>query len=119
MPRRLGDLQVPAHHVEFLAGREEFVALGELADDLIRRVPPALFRCHVVAHSSCPNTGQQSPTTTGPLQRAHLTTTSGSPGPLLCRGPLRTARASFPAHGSSKPRRRYGCRSRAASPKAA
>jgi hypothetical protein len=32
---RLSDLQVPAHHVELLAGREEFVALDELADDLI------------------------------------------------------------------------------------
>ena len=42
MPRRLSDLQMPAHLVEFLAGSEELVALGELADDLIRRVPPAL-----------------------------------------------------------------------------
>ena len=43
MPRRLSDLQVPAHLGEFLARREEFVALGELADDLIRRMPPALL----------------------------------------------------------------------------
>ncbi|WP_425518459.1 hypothetical protein [Mycobacterium spongiae] len=53
---RLGDLQVPAHLVELLAGCEELVDPGELADDLIRRVPPALVRCHVVADSSCPNT---------------------------------------------------------------
>ena len=44
MPRRLSDLQVPAHLVEFLAGREEFIAFDELADDLIRRMPPALVR---------------------------------------------------------------------------
>jgi hypothetical protein len=37
-----------------VAGPEEFVALGELADDLIRRVPPALVRCHVVVDSSSP-----------------------------------------------------------------
>jgi hypothetical protein len=54
MPRRLSDLQVPAHLVEFLAGPEEFVALGELADDLIRRMPPTLIRCHVVVDSSLP-----------------------------------------------------------------
>nr|MCH9735623.1 hypothetical protein [Actinomycetes bacterium] len=30
--------------------------LGELTDDLIRRMPPALIRCHVVSDSSCPNT---------------------------------------------------------------
>ena len=55
VPRRLSDLQVAAHLVEFLAGGEEFVALGELADDLVRRMPPAFRRCHVVADSSCPN----------------------------------------------------------------
>jgi len=48
MPGRLGDLQVPAHRVEFLTRGEQFVALGELADDLVRRVAPALLRCHVV-----------------------------------------------------------------------
>ena len=37
-----------------LAGPQELVALGELADDLIRRMPPALVRCHVVADSSLP-----------------------------------------------------------------
>jgi hypothetical protein len=54
MPGRLGDLQMTAHLVEFLTLRQQLVALGELADDLIRRVPPALLRCHVVADSSCP-----------------------------------------------------------------
>src|SRR5680860_317035 len=34
---------------------------------------------------------------------------SGSPGALLRRGPLRTVRAAFTAHGSSKPRRLTGC----------
>jgi hypothetical protein len=57
MPRRFSDLQVSAYLVEFLARPEEFVALGELADDLIRRVPPALFRCHVVVDSSLPEHG--------------------------------------------------------------
>ena len=75
MPRRLCDLQMPAHLVEFLTRGEKLVALGELANDLIRRMPPTLVRCHVVVDSSCPNTGQQSPTTTGPLQRAHLKVT--------------------------------------------
>jgi hypothetical protein len=60
--------------------REELVALGELADDLIRRVPPALVRSHVVTDSSCPETGQPSRTTTGPLQRAHLTSSRGACG---------------------------------------
>src|SRR6478672_9580382 len=72
MPRRLGDLQVSAHLAQFLTGPEQFVALGELADDLIRRMPPTLVRCHVLVDSSCPKTGQQSRTTTGPLRRAHL-----------------------------------------------
>ena len=43
MPRRLGDLEMAAHLLEVLAGRQELVALGELADDLLRRVPPALL----------------------------------------------------------------------------
>ena len=30
MPGRLGDLEMPAHLVEFLAAGEELVALGEL-----------------------------------------------------------------------------------------
>jgi hypothetical protein len=72
MPRRFSDLKVSAHLAEFLAGPEEFVALGELADDLIRRVPPALVRCHVIVDSSLPETGQQSRTTTGHYDGAHL-----------------------------------------------
>jgi hypothetical protein len=44
MPRRFGDLEVPAHLTQFLIGTEELVALGQLADDLIRSVPPALTR---------------------------------------------------------------------------
>ncbi len=55
MPGRLGDLQMAAHLVEFPARRQQLVALGKLADDLIRRVPAALLRCHVVADSSCPD----------------------------------------------------------------
>ena len=46
----------PAHLGQFLARREQLVALGELVDDLIRRMPPALVRCHVVVDSSYPNT---------------------------------------------------------------
>src|ERR1700712_2609349 len=46
MPRRLGDLEMPAHLVEFLARGELLVPFSELADDLIRRVPPALLGCH-------------------------------------------------------------------------
>ena len=39
---RLGDLEMTGHVIELLAGRELLVPFGELADDLIRRVPPAL-----------------------------------------------------------------------------
>jgi len=46
MPPRLGDLEMAAHLVEVLARGQLFVALRELADDLIRRVPPALLGCH-------------------------------------------------------------------------
>ena len=34
---------MPAHLVEVLARRQQPVALGQLADDLIRRVTPALL----------------------------------------------------------------------------
>src|SRR5690606_29042328 len=54
MPGRFGDLQVPTHLSELLAAPEQLVALGQLADDLIRRMPPALVRCHVVVDSSLP-----------------------------------------------------------------
>jgi hypothetical protein len=54
MPRRLSDLKVSAHLVEFLTGPEGFVALGKLADDLVRRMAPALVHCHVVVESSLP-----------------------------------------------------------------
>ena len=40
MPGRLGDLEMSADLVEFLASGQLLVALGELADDLIRRMPP-------------------------------------------------------------------------------
>lgn len=66
MPRRLSDLQVPTHFVEFLTGPEELVALSQLADDLIRRMPPELVRCLSLPMLPCPNTGQQSRITTGP-----------------------------------------------------
>src|SRR6478752_317706 len=72
MPRRLCDLQVPAHLAQFLAGRQQFVALGELADDLIRRVPPALVRCHVDVDSS-------SPANRATESHNDWTTTTGSP----------------------------------------
>ena len=39
MPGRLGDLELAAHLLEVHAAGEELLALGELADDLIRRVP--------------------------------------------------------------------------------
>ena len=72
MPRRLGDLEMAAYLVEFLARREQLVALGELADDLIRRVPPALVRCHVVADSFLPRTGATE-------SHNNWTTTAGTP----------------------------------------
>ena len=54
MPRRLRDLEMPAHLVELLARRELPVAFVELADDLFRRVPPALlWSCRCA--SSCPH----------------------------------------------------------------
>jgi hypothetical protein len=49
MPRRLTDLEMPTHLCKVLAGGQLLVALGELADDLIRRVPPALAGCHGAA----------------------------------------------------------------------
>ena len=75
MPRRLSDLQMPAHLAEFLAGPEEFVALGELADDLIRRMPPAVVRCHVDVDSSLPEHRATE-------SHNDRTTTTGSPQPL-------------------------------------
>ena len=69
---------MPAHFAEFLAGPEEFVALGELADDLIRRVPPAVVRCHVDVDSSLPEdrateSHNDWTTTTGsPQNRQHV-----------------------------------------------
>jgi len=46
---QLSDLETPAHLVEFFAGIQLLLALVELADDLIRRVPPAPSGCHVAA----------------------------------------------------------------------
>jgi hypothetical protein len=40
---------MPTHLRKILAGGQLLVALGELADDLIRRVPPALAGCHGAA----------------------------------------------------------------------
>ena len=59
MPSRLSYLKMAADLIELLAAGLEFVALRELADDLFRRMPRALVRCHVVADSSCPNIGHQ------------------------------------------------------------
>jgi len=59
MPGRLSNLEVAAYLVELLAGPEMLVALGELADDLFRRMPPALVCTHVDVDSSCPRLGHQ------------------------------------------------------------
>jgi hypothetical protein len=59
MPSRLSNLEVPAHLVELLATAEVLVALSELADDLFRRMPPALVCTHVDVDSSCPRIGHQ------------------------------------------------------------
>jgi len=59
VPGRFGDLEMSAHLVEFFAGADELVALGELADDLFRRVPPALACTHVDMDSLCPTIGHQ------------------------------------------------------------
>ena len=75
-PRRLSDLQMPAHLVEFLAGPEEFVALGELADDLSGVCRRRLFDAMSLLILPCPNNGKQSPIMTGPVRRAHLIPTS-------------------------------------------
>src|SRR5690606_34524516 len=48
VPGRLRDLQMPADLVELGPAGEELVALGELADDLVGRVPPTL------GHGCCP-----------------------------------------------------------------
>jgi hypothetical protein len=56
MLRRLGDLQMTAHLLQRLPGGELLVVLGQLADDLIRRVPPAL-PCHGAADPPCPFSG--------------------------------------------------------------
>jgi hypothetical protein len=84
MPRRLSDLQVTAHLAEILSGPEELVALGQLADDLIRRMPPRLFDAMSLSILPRPNTGQQSPITTGPLRRAHRRRSSAA---ARLRGP--------------------------------
>jgi hypothetical protein len=42
MPSRLGGLKMTTDVVELGARREKLVALGELADDLVGRVPPTL-----------------------------------------------------------------------------
>ncbi len=44
VPGRLCDLEMATHRIKFGAPSEELVALGQLADDLIRRVPPAFLR---------------------------------------------------------------------------
>src|SRR6185312_2579372 len=72
VPRRFRNLQVPAHLRQLLASPQEFVALGELADDLVRGVTPALVRSHVVVDSSCPNTRATE-------SHNHWTTAGGSP----------------------------------------
>jgi hypothetical protein len=61
MPRRFRDIRMPAHLGQFLANTEHLVALSELADDPVRRVPPALVQCYVVGKSSCPNTRATKP----------------------------------------------------------
>src|SRR4030095_9064405 len=47
VPGRLGDLKVPAHLVELAATRQELVALSQLADDLVGRMPTS-------GHGCCP-----------------------------------------------------------------
>ena len=74
-PIRSTTIQCRASSAPTMIPRLE-VTPGELADDLIRRMPPALVHCHVVVDSSCPNTGHQSRTTTGPLRGIHLTSCS-------------------------------------------
>jgi hypothetical protein len=76
MPRRLSDLQVSAHLAQFLAGPEEFVALGELAD-LIRRMPPRLFDAMSLFDSS-------SPEDRATESHNDWTTTTGSPQFRYC-----------------------------------
>ena len=53
MPRRLGDLSRCRHISSSDVPGELLVALGQFADDLIRRVPPALARCHGAAVPPC------------------------------------------------------------------
>ncbi len=51
MPARLEDLEMPTHLREVLAGGQLLLAVGELVDDLIRRVSPAFAGCHRAAVS--------------------------------------------------------------------
>jgi hypothetical protein len=80
---------VTAHLAEILAGPKELVALGQLADDLIRRMPPALVRCHVVGDSS-------SPEHRATESHNDWTTTTGSPHrPSGFQAEFRLTRMSF------------------------
>src|SRR6476661_1822425 len=62
MPRRLRDLEMPTHLVEFSAGRQELVALRELPDDRVGRMPPSRHGRVLLT----PSLGQRTRTTTGP-----------------------------------------------------
>ncbi len=98
--RRRGfrDFEVSTHLVEFLTSGQELVALGELADDLLRRMPAALVRCHDVVDSSCSNTRATE-------SHNDRTTREGSPQPDRWSRVLVRRRSGWP-------RTRLGCGSR-------
>src|SRR5205085_11677156 len=69
MPRRLGDLKMAAHRVELGAAGQQLVTLGELADDLVGRMPTSAHDAALLA----PILEQRTRTTPGPLRGGHLT----------------------------------------------
>src|SRR6266536_1948064 len=77
VPGRLGDLQVFAHLGQALALPDQLLALKQLADDLLRRVPAT--RTHLVIHPPAPPWG------IGLSQQVDPSTGTQSPSP--CRPP--------------------------------
>src|SRR5690606_30214538 len=91
MPGRLRDLQVPAHLVELGTAGEQLVALGELPDDLVGRVPPSLgHECGPPSpHRGATDSHNRWTTTGGSAHQRRATSTASSDGSRNRRRPPR------------------------------